>query len=55
MFGQEVATLINNEYRTRGKYIEHFTTSDIHLSSGVYYFSLEGEGINLKRKMMLVK
>ncbi|MCD4665045.1 MAG: T9SS type A sorting domain-containing protein, partial [Bacteroidales bacterium] len=55
MFGREVATLINNEYRNRGKYIEHFNASDYHLSAGVYYFSLAGEGINLKRKMMLVR
>jgi len=55
MFGKEVVTLINSEFRHPGKYVEHFEASDFNLSPGVYYFTLAGEGINLKRKMMLVK
>ncbi|NOX46817.1 MAG: T9SS type A sorting domain-containing protein [Chlorobi bacterium] len=55
MYGRQVSTLIDNEFRTRGKYVEHFDAGRFHLSPGVYYFSLTGEGIHLKRKMMLVK
>lgn len=55
MFGKEVAVLVDNEYRSLGKYEEHFVAYNYDLSSGVYYFSLTGEGINLQRKMMLVK
>ena len=55
MYGKEVVTLINSEFRNPGKYVEHFEASNFHLASGVYYFALAGEGINLKRKMMLVR
>lgn len=55
LYGNVVAVLIDNEYRSWGKYIEYFDASRYKLGSGVYYFSLSGEGINLKRKMMLVK
>lgn len=54
MYGKKVTTLINNELRNAGKYIEHFDANNYRLSSGVYYFSLTGERLNLKRKMMLV-
>lgn len=53
VMGKEVASLINNEYRLRGKYIERFDASRIRLNPGMYYFSLTGAGINVKRKMML--
>ncbi len=55
MYGKEVVTLINDEFRQPGKYIEHFEASNFNLPPGVYYFALAGEEINLKRKMMLVK
>ncbi|MEZ5083331.1 MAG: T9SS type A sorting domain-containing protein [Bacteroidales bacterium] len=55
MFGKEVAVLVDNEYLDRGKYLEHFDAYNYNLASGVYYFSLTGEGINLQRKMMLVR
>ncbi|MCB2221414.1 MAG: T9SS type A sorting domain-containing protein [Bacteroidetes bacterium] len=55
LFGREVASLINNEERLFGKYIETLDASDYNLSPGVYYFKLSGEGINLTRKMTLVK
>jgi len=54
IYGNKVQTLINNEYRFRGKFIERFEASQYNLASGVYYFSLTTEGKNLKRKMMLV-
>lgn len=55
MYGKEVVTLINSEFRNPGKYVEHFEASSFHLASGVYYFALAGKGISLKRKMMLVR
>lgn len=55
MYGKEVVTIINNEFRNPGKYVEHFDGSNFDLASGVYYFALYGEGINLKRKMMLLR
>ena len=55
MYGKEVVTLINNEFKYPGKYTEHFEASDYNLAQGVYYFALEGAGINLKRKMMLIR
>ena len=55
MYGKEITILINNKLLDRGKYVEHFETTNYNLSSGVYYFSLTGEGLSLKQKMMLVK
>jgi len=54
VYGHKVETLIDNEYRFRGKFIERFDASQYKLASGVYYFSLTTEGINQKRKMMLL-
>ena len=53
MYGKEITTLIRNETRMAGKYIEHFDATNYHLTPGIYYFSLTGERLNLKRKMML--
>ncbi|MEZ5196438.1 MAG: T9SS type A sorting domain-containing protein [Bacteroidales bacterium] len=55
MFGKEVATIVKNEFRNAGKYIEQFNALNYKLSAGVYYFSLVGEGVNLQHKMMLVR
>jgi hypothetical protein len=55
LYGKEIALLIDNEYRNFGKYIEYFDVSGYNLASGVYYFTLSGEGINLQRKMMVIK
>lgn len=54
IFGKEVTTIINNEYRQFGKYIERFEASRYNLPSGVYYLSLNADGVNLKKKMMLL-
>ena len=55
LMGNEIVTLIDNEERQTGKYVEHFDASNYNLSPGVYYFSLSANGFNLKNKMMLVK
>lgn len=54
VFGREVATIIEGEKRLKGKYTEQFDSVKYNLAEGAYYFSLTGNGINLKRKMMLV-
>jgi len=55
MFGRPVETMIDNEELPRGKYTKHFDASQYNLASGVYYFSLTGDGLNLKQKMLIVK
>jgi hypothetical protein len=55
MVGNRIAVLIDNEYRSFGKYTEYFDASRYDLSPGMYYFSLTGDGLNLKRKMMLIR
>ena len=55
MFGRTIATLIDHEARNRGEFVEHFDATPYNLNAGVYYFSLTGEGLNLQRKIMLVK
>ena len=55
MFGHQVSLIIHNEYLSRGKYVKYFDATQNRLAPGVYYFSLTGEGVNLQRKMMLVK
>ena len=55
MYGTEIATLISNEIRYPGKYVEHFDAAMFDLPPGVYHFTLTGDGLSLKRKMMLVR
>jgi hypothetical protein len=55
MYGKLVTTLIDNIIRSKGKYTEHFDASKFKLAPGIYHFSLSGEKINLKRKMMLTR
>ena len=55
MFGKPIETIINNEELGKGKYTRHFDALQYNLATGVYYFSLTGEGINLKQKMLIVK
>lgn len=54
MYGKEIATIIKDEIRYPGKYVEHFDVSMYDLPSGVYHFTLTGNGLNLKRKMMVI-
>ncbi|HEY3250293.1 MAG TPA: T9SS type A sorting domain-containing protein [Ignavibacteria bacterium] len=50
--GRKVATLIDEE-KTAGNYRVDFYASD--LSSGVYLYTLKGDGVSLSKKMLLVK
>jgi hypothetical protein len=52
VLGQKVATLVDEDCRT-GRYSTSFDASEI--SSGVYYYSLTGEGTILTRKMVVLK
>jgi subtilisin-like proprotein convertase family protein len=52
ILGKQVAELVN-EYKTAGSYIADFNAA--HLSSGVYFYRLETEGLIETKKMLLVK
>jgi len=55
ILGKPVATLLNNKWMEIGKYVETFNPAGLNLPSGVYYFSLKGNGINRQRKMIYQK
>jgi hypothetical protein len=52
MLGREISALVN-EYKEPGAYEVKFDGSDF--SSGVYYYTLESNGIREVRKMVLIK
>jgi len=54
MFSRPVATLVQNKTLSKGKYTYHFSSSDYHLSSGVYYFSLVAGKHHSQKKMLLL-
>ncbi|MGE5350860.1 MAG: T9SS type A sorting domain-containing protein [Acidobacteriota bacterium] len=51
--GQVVATLVNNQSLSAGRHIVSFDAS--RLSSGVYFYSMEANGMVITKKMMLLK
>jgi hypothetical protein len=53
--GRKITTLIDGEWLESGKYIKIFHPSTYHLPSGVYYFTLKGNGINQQRKVVYQK
>lgn len=58
MMGREVKRLVDNEFYYSGIYKTIWdgkNNSDQSVSSGVYYYSLFGDGINLTRSMVLIK
>jgi ligand-binding sensor domain-containing protein len=52
MLGQKVATLVNGNI-SEGEYNVRFDAGD--LASGIYIYRLQGEGVSLTKKMMLMK
>ena len=53
ILGREITKIINNDFRTAGKYITEFNAST--LTSGIYFYQIRaGEFIQAK-KMLLVK
>jgi choice-of-anchor A domain-containing protein/uncharacterized repeat protein (TIGR01451 family) len=52
LLGQEVRTLVNDNYKP-GKYVVTLDASK--LSSGVYFYTLSGNKVNITKKMVLIK
>ena len=52
LFGHKVATLIEPSLVEPGKYIQKFEPGKLNLASGVYYFSLTGDGVNKRCKII---
>jgi hypothetical protein len=52
ILGQEVAIIANQDFAP-GKYTFNFDASN--LSSGIYFYKLVGENVNITKKMMLLK
>ncbi|MFA7420783.1 MAG: T9SS type A sorting domain-containing protein [Melioribacteraceae bacterium] len=52
ILGQEVATLINGKLNAG---VHHVTFNAANLSSGVYFYSLTGDKVNITKKMLLMK
>ncbi|MFA8342317.1 MAG: choice-of-anchor A family protein [Rhodothermaceae bacterium] len=50
--GQKVAELLNKELAA-GKYSVKFNGSS--MASGIYFYKLEGKGVNITRKMIMIK
>jgi hypothetical protein len=52
ILGREIKTLAEGEYLS-GKYVINFDASS--LSSGVYFYTLKSDNINISKKMLLIK
>ena len=52
LLGREVKTLVN-EYKVAGKYTVEFNGD--YLSSGIYFYKLDFNGISTIKKMVLLK
>ncbi len=52
IYGHKVSTLIEKSMVEPGKYIRRFEPGKLNLPSGVYYFSLTGDSINLQKKIV---
>ncbi len=53
VLGRNVAVLIDNEKRKKGKYIEHFNLSGYNLNPGIYYFILQGNNYVKTQKIIV--
>jgi hypothetical protein len=54
IYGRTIATLINNEFMSPGKYTERFESEKYDLPSGVYYYTLHVGNFSEKQKMILL-
>jgi len=54
MLGREIATLVNEE-KQAGSYIEHFSTVNYNLPSGIYFYRLKAGNFVETKKMVLIK
>ncbi len=55
IYGRHITSLIDNEFRTRGKYVESFVARNYNIKSGVYWFVLSNGQKMQKRKMILIE
>jgi choice-of-anchor B domain-containing protein len=53
VLGQEVATLLNNETMEEGEHEVEFDASN--LPSGVYFYTIQTEGLTISRKLIFLK
>ncbi|HNS18071.1 MAG TPA: hypothetical protein PKI34_09655 [Bacteroidales bacterium] len=53
--GKLVATLVDDESYSPGKYIEHFDPATTGLTPGIYYFSLVSNSVMMNRKMIYIR
>jgi hypothetical protein len=54
ILGKEIATLVN-EYKEAGFYNYQFAISNYKLTSGIYIYTLNVNGITQSKKMILAK
>jgi len=54
VLGKEVATLVNEE-KTAGSYEVEFSTNDMQLTSGIYFYTLSAGSFNETKKMVLLR
>ena len=52
--GTEVTTLVD-EFQTAGSHTVNFTSSGVHLSSGVYFYKLQSGSFAVVKRMMVLK
>ena len=54
MLGNEIKTLVN-EVKQPGKYISEFSSQNLNLASGIYFYKLQTEKFSSTKKMLLLK
>ena len=55
IFGNRIATIINNENMSAGKHVIHFIPEQYHLPSGMYHYSLVTNNKTITKKMIYSK
>ncbi len=55
IYGRNIATIINNEYREAGKYVETYYPEEDNVKPGVYYFTLRVGNTTENHKMIFVR
>lgn len=55
ILGNEVAAIINNEYREAGTYSIEFDTHQLNLSSSIYFYQMKAGNFVETKKLMLMK
>lgn len=54
VLGKEIATLVNEE-KLAGNHVVEFRTDDLHLSSGIYFYSMRAGDFAETKKMILLR